>query len=227
MEKVIFGVFAHPDDEAFGPSGTLLLETAGGAELHLITLTAGEAGANPDGHVNLPDHRLKEWRKAGSLLGAASMSYLGYRDGSLCNTSMIKIADEIESIIRQRLDQPAGSVEIMSFELGGITGHVDHIVAARAACLVFYRMKPYDRRLKRLRLFCLPCSALPRPDTGWLFMDSGADDNMTEKIDVSSVNDRRIEVIKAHHSQREDGAKHLERCQDTHRRQIDHFIVRT
>ena len=37
MKKIIFGIFAHPDDEAFGPSGTLLLETRSGTELHLIT----------------------------------------------------------------------------------------------------------------------------------------------------------------------------------------------
>ena len=44
MKRVIFGIFAHPDDEAFGPSGTLLMETKAGTELHLITLTLGEAG---------------------------------------------------------------------------------------------------------------------------------------------------------------------------------------
>lgn len=45
MRKILLGIFAHPDDEALGPVGTLLREVRDGAELHLITLTAGQAGA--------------------------------------------------------------------------------------------------------------------------------------------------------------------------------------
>ncbi len=52
MTKHLFAVFAHPDDEAFGPSGTLLAETDAGTVLHLVLLTSGEHGINP-GHDNL------------------------------------------------------------------------------------------------------------------------------------------------------------------------------
>lgn len=66
------------------------------------------------------------------------MTCLGYQDGALCNTSMIEIAEKIERYIRQLYDDSApDEVELMSLELGGISGHIDHIVASRAACLAF------------------------------------------------------------------------------------------
>ena len=64
MKKVIFGIFAHPDDESFGPSGTLLKLRRSGYDLHLIVLTDGEAGVNPDGIENLGEVRLQEWRRS-------------------------------------------------------------------------------------------------------------------------------------------------------------------
>ncbi len=60
MNKIIVGIFAHPDDEAFGCSPTLIKEASEGSEIHLITLTAGENGCNPDGHNSLGDIRLEE-----------------------------------------------------------------------------------------------------------------------------------------------------------------------
>ncbi|MFZ2494806.1 MAG: PIG-L family deacetylase [Candidatus Saccharimonadales bacterium] len=66
MKKVIFGIFAHPDDEAFGPAGTLIQEVQNGSEVHLITLTAGQAGSNPDNHEDPGAIRLKEWKNPAS-----------------------------------------------------------------------------------------------------------------------------------------------------------------
>ncbi|MGB3008971.1 MAG: PIG-L family deacetylase [Candidatus Saccharimonadales bacterium] len=228
MKKVIFGIFAHPDDEAFGPAGTLIQEVQNGSEVHLITLTAGQAGSNPDNHEDLGVIRLEEWKKSGELIGASSMTHLGYKDSSLCNSSMIDIAEKIESLVRQTIDQShPDQVEFVSFELGGISGHIDHIVAARATCLVFYRMKPHEQRLHRIRLFCLPQSWAPAPNVGWVFMDVGYPEESIEKIDVSATLDTRVAVIKAHHTQRNDGSMHLERLNDPKNLpHYDHFIVR-
>lgn len=229
MKKVLFAIFAHPDDEGFGPAGTLIKEAEAGTDVHLVTLTAGQEGANPDNHPNLAEVRLQEWRASGELIGATSMTHLGYEDGALSNTSLIEITEKLEQLVRQRIDDTIDEVEFMSFELGGISGHIDHIVAARAVCAVFYRMKPYDERFTRVRLFCLPESELPSPDVSWLFMDKGHPESEYECVDVSDLTDRRIGIIKAHHTQREDGEKHIERC---HRavsqgRCCDCFIVRT
>ena len=59
MQKILFGIFAHPDDEAFGPVAALLDEVEKGTELHLITLTGGENGTNPDNLDNLGEVRLQ------------------------------------------------------------------------------------------------------------------------------------------------------------------------
>lgn len=228
MKKVIFGIFAHPDDEAFGPAGTLIQEVQNGSEVHLITLTAGQAGSNPDNYDDLGSKRLDEWHKAGEIIGASSMTHLGYQDNALCNDSMIEIAEKIETLVREKIDAShPDQVEFMSFELGGISGHIDHIVAARATCLVYYRMKPYDDRLQCVRLFCIPKACAPEPNTNWIFMDAGYDADTLEKVDISSVFDQRVQVIQAHHTQRDDGSVHLERlrtqCDAPH---FDHFIVR-
>ncbi len=228
MKKVIFGIFAHPDDEAFGPAGTLIQEVQNGSELHLITITAGEAGSNPDNYDDLGQIRLEEWRRSGELIGATTMTHLGYKDSTLSNTSMIEIADTIEQQVRTVIDErQPDSVEFITFELGGISGHIDHIVAARAVCLVFYRLRPYEPCLHRVRLFCLPKSLQPDQNTGWVFMDAGYDDEQLEKIDVSSVLDQRIAVIETHKTQRSDGAIHLKRLRTQQfAATYDYFAIR-
>jgi N-acetylglucosamine malate deacetylase 2 len=229
MKKVIFGIFAHPDDEAFGPSGTILTEVGAGSDVHLITITAGEAGENPDHAPDLAQVRLKEWQAAGTLMGVTSMQYLGYPDSHLDNTLMIEIGKKIEALVTEVLrTYPADTeVEFLTFEPAGISGHIDHIVAARAACWVFYRLKPQDPRFSRLRLFCIPRSLLPNPDTSWIFMDQGfTDDEINEVIDVDGFYDQITAIVKAHHTQRQDAAMHLERM--AHGRPLrNHFIVRS
>lgn len=112
MKRLVIGIFAHPDDEGFGPSGTLLLETNAGSELHLICATCGEAGQNVDGHGDLGAVRQDEWRAAGKLLGATSMIQLGYPDGKLCNDLYLEIASKIIAYIEDLLSQQTEIVEL-------------------------------------------------------------------------------------------------------------------
>ena len=230
MKKVIVGVFAHPDDESFGPAGTLILEHEQGTEIHLITLTAGEAGANPDNVDDLGALRLKEWRKSGEIIGASSMTYLGYTDGQLNNDVMQEAADKIEEKLGEILaDNAVKELQLMCFELGGLSGHIDHIVASRAACAVFYRLKPSDQRLTKIRLFCLPEEWQPDPDVSWIFMDKGYNTADLEAVDVSSCCDKRMQVIRAHHSQRLDGERFIQKCNDPAAEvaHFDYFVSRS
>jgi LmbE family N-acetylglucosaminyl deacetylase len=207
MKKIIFGVFAHPDDEAFIAAGALLRETRAGAELHLISLTNGSAGANPDNYPNLGLARLKEWQQAGELLGATGMHHLGFIDGELTNKDMIEATRQIKTIIDDVLEGTSEpyEVEILTFDLTGITGHIDHIVASRAASQVFYTSKSTSPSFTRLRYVCLPQKLYPVINTDWIYMDAGrTPEEVSEIIDTRSLRDDILAIMRAHHSQRSD-----------------------
>lgn len=226
MKKIIFGVFAHPDDEAFGPSGALLLETRAGSELHLITLTAGENGMNPDNHPDLGTIRLKEWRTAGKLIGASSMHHFGFVDGTLGNIDHIAIAKQLEILIRDILamqNEPV-EVEFMSLDLNGLTGHIDHIVAGRSACLAFYRLKKAGLPVSRIRLACLAKEQLPSQNTDFVYMEPGrSKEEINEVVDARAVIDDVYAIMRAHHTQRQDGETHIANNGDNVA--INHFII--
>lgn len=227
MKKIIFGIFAHPDDEALGPAGTLLQETRAGTELHLITLTAGEAGANPDALSDLGAARLEEWRAAGRLLGAKTMEFFGYRDGRLNNIDMIEISKKLVNYIPVILkDAPEDvAVELMSLDLNGYTGHIDHIVAARAACFAFYKLKEIDPRFRRIRLACLPSDLVPTANTDWIFMERGRlPSEIDEVVDARELKEDILKVMKVHHTQRSDYEFNLRQQGDNLGR--NHFIVK-
>ena len=227
MKKIIFAIFAHPDDEAFGPAGTLLLETRNGAELHLILLTSGDAGTNPDDHTDLGAVRLQEWQTAGALMGATGMHYLGYKDGQLNNLAMLEASERIVDLMTPIVEAaPADTeIELLTNDLNGITGHIDHIVAARTACYVFYTMKQRDSRFSRIRLACLPATTMPESNTHWLYMEAGRrDDEIDEIIDARHLHDELITIIRTHHTQRGDGEQHIAQRGDNIG--LSHFIVK-
>ena len=227
MKKIIFAIFAHPDDEAFGPAGTLLSETRDGTELHLVLLTSGDAGMNPDDHTDLGAVRLEEWRAAGTLMGATGMHYLGYKDGQLNNLAMLEASERIINLITPIIEAaPAETeIELLTNDLNGITGHIDHIVAARAACYVFYTMKQRDPRFTRIRLACVPATALPKSNTNWLYMEAGrSDDEINETVDARHLHDELITIIRTHHTQRSDGEQHITQRGDDIG--LSHFIVK-
>lgn len=227
MKKVIFGIFAHPDDEAFGPSGTLLMETRAGNDLHLITLTLGDAGTNPDDVPNLAEVREKEWHEAGRLMGAKTMHFLDYKDGQLNNLDMLEIYNKlITQVIETVKDEPDDvQIEFMSMDTNGISGHIDHIVAGRSACYAFYKLKERDQRVTRIRLACIPKSYAPEPNTAWLYMDAGRDESeISEVSDARELHDEIIAIMRAHRSQRGDGEMHIKNRGD--QLGITHFIIK-
>lgn len=203
MKKALIAVFAHPDDEAFGPAGTLLQETDAGTELHLFLLTAGENGNNP-GSDDLAKVRLEEWKRSGELLGASSQTFFGYKDGQLSNTTMQEVTTRL---IKHVTDNTEGvdEIEMMSYEFGGITGHIDHIVASRATAQAFCSLKKADNRLTRLRLFCLPQHMRPQRDTSWIYCDAGySPDQIDETIDIRHLKTRIEAIMDVHASQTSD-----------------------
>lgn len=226
MRKIIFGVFAHPDDESFGPSGVLLDEARSGNDVHLITLTLGEAGANPDNHPNLAEVREQEWRKAGGLIGAKSMHCLRFKDSQLNNYDMVAAQEKLLNIISGIVEHhPADTeVEFIIADTNGITGHIDHIVASRAALYAFYKLKVSDNRYKRVRITVMSEKLNPTINTNWLYMEKGrTDSEITETIDVRHLRDEIIEIMQCHNSQRADVGWHIKTRGD--QIGIYHFMI--
>ncbi|MDQ7028715.1 MAG: PIG-L family deacetylase, partial [Ardenticatenia bacterium] len=85
--RKLLGIFAHPDDESFGPGGTLAKYAREGVEVHVCTVTDGAAGSSapdvrvPDGET-LAQLRLRELECACKELGA-HLHILGYRDSGM------------------------------------------------------------------------------------------------------------------------------------------------
>lgn len=213
MKKCLFAIFAHPDDEAFGAGGSLLLEATRATDIHLVSLTLGEAGSNPDQHADLKAVREHEWQHAGRLLRAKTMRHLGYSDGKLSNTDMIQIGHQlVEHISTILTDLPNDTeVELLTNDTNGITGHIDHIVAARATCWAYYRLKRQDVRITRLRLLCLPRSQASTTTTDWLYMEPGrTTKEIDEVVDARAYHDEIVSLMRAHHSQRADCEYHLQ-----------------
>ena len=154
------------------------------------------------------------------------MHDLGYQDGQLNNLVMIEGAERIQKLVQELTkDRTDIEIEFMSSDLNGISGHIDHIVAARAAILAFYRLKETDRRLKRIRLSCIPESYLPTYNTAWLYMEPGrCKEDINETIDAREHLDEIIAIMRAHHSQRGDGETHIEQRRD--KLGLNYFIVK-
>lgn len=226
MKKILFGIFAHPDDEAFGPAGTLLLETRAGTELHLISLTAGEAGMNPDNVEDLPSTRLEEWHKAGQLIGATGMHHFEYTDGTLNNIDHLEITDRIFNLVQESIkDEDDVTIEFMSMDLNGVTGHIDHIVAGRSACLAYYRLKNMGLPMSKLRLACVPREFAQELNVDFVYMEAGrSEDEIDEIIDARSVVNEVLEIMHTHHSQRSDAETQINALGD--RVAMNHFIVK-
>lgn len=226
MKKVIFGIFAHPDDEAFGPCGTLVKAVREGTELHLFSLTLGEAGQNPDNVPNLGETREAEWRAAGKRIGAVSMRTLRRPDGHLDNNAMQEISAELLAAIREEIAKTSDSVEVsfVTLDPNGLTGHIDHIVAARSASYVFHHLKHQGLPLTQIRYYCNSEAQTPEVNIDWIYADKGhAAHEIGETVDASEYHDEIIAIMREHHSQRSD----YEYClaKQGENLGIDHFLV--
>ena len=87
----LLGVFAHPDDESFGPGATLACYADEEVEVHVLTVTDGAAGdlltSLPPGVKSLKDLRCRELECAVQVLGATAMHTLAYRDSGMPGTT--------------------------------------------------------------------------------------------------------------------------------------------
>jgi mycothiol S-conjugate amidase len=150
--RTLVGVFAHPDDESFGPGGTLAKYAAEGANVHVIIATDGIAGSVEEGtrlsdHETLAQLRSAELSNAAVALGVTSIWSLPYRDSGMRDTPENEHPD---ALIQQPLDVLAGEIAgymerlrpdvVITHDPHGGYGHPDHIHVCEATTAAFTRL---------------------------------------------------------------------------------------
>ena len=158
QKRTLLGIFAHPDDESFGPGGTLAKYAAAGADVHVIIATDGIAGSveSPDrlqSHDSLAQVRSAELANAAVALGLTSVWSLPYRDSGMRGSPD---NDHPNALIRQPLpaltDELAGYMErlqpqvVITHDPYGGYGHPDHIHVHEAATAAFQRVAERNRQ---------------------------------------------------------------------------------
>jgi len=190
--KTVVCVFAHPDDEAFGPSGTIA-KLAKDNEVYILCATRGEAAGQTQ--KNLGEIRSNELLKSANILGVKSVEFLGFIDGELSNNLYHQLADKIES----RLNELKPDL-LITFETRGVSGHVDHVVVSLATRFVFEKTG-----INELWYYCL--SSLERKlikDYFVYFPDGYEKEKVDKVVDVSDSYETKIKAINAHESQKGD-----------------------
>ena len=202
MNKKLLCVFAHPDDEAFGPGGTIAKYAREGVEIHVLCATKGEGGRWEESSKlkaqssKLDDVRSQELLDSAKVLGIKRVEFLGYRDGTLCNANYHEIAAKVQKKMEEFEPQV-----VMTFDRLGVSGHIDHMAMAM---MTTYAYKKYGKSQK-LYYYCLkkPIDADER--NYFIYFPEGYDESViTTVIDTKEMWDIRVKAMGEHRSQKDD-----------------------
>jgi LmbE family N-acetylglucosaminyl deacetylase len=130
----VLAIFPHPDDEAYGPAGTLVMNARDGSSAVYI-MTRGEAsvmgrerGISPDAVAAIRRERLA---RVDALLGLDALLLGAFPDGLMARRPLPELAGAVGAA----LDAYAPEV-VIAHDPRGVNAHPDHIAthwAIRAA----------------------------------------------------------------------------------------------
>lgn len=185
-ERQVLVLFPHPDDEAFGVSGTISTYVEMGVPVTYACLTLGEMGRNLGNppfanRETLPQIRKKELKKACEAMGLTDLRMMGLRD----KTVEFEDDEKMVKLVTDLIDELNPSL-IISF-YPGLSVHPDHDATARAVVRAVRRMPVSERPVIQTIAFANnTVEVLGQPDV---------------VNDVSSVSAKKIAAMKAHASQ--------------------------
>ncbi|MFQ5592869.1 MAG: PIG-L deacetylase family protein [Anaerolineae bacterium] len=143
----LLAVFAHPDDESFGPGGTLARYAAEGADVHVLIMTDGAVGSvDPeavDDETDLAAVRTRELHQAMDVL-QATLYQFQYRDSGMAGSETNLHPD---SLVQADQDEVTGRVVrlireiqpqvVMTHDPAGGYFHPDHIAVNKIVTRAF------------------------------------------------------------------------------------------
>ncbi|GAA4714832.1 bacillithiol biosynthesis deacetylase BshB2 [Brevibacillus fulvus] len=197
MKPHVLVVYPHPDDETFGPGGTIILHAQAGTPVTYLCGTLGQMGRNMGNPImanreTLPKLRKLELQQAAKILGISDLRMMGYHDKTVefedREVLVKRILDVIEEI------QPT----VVYTYYPGHAVHPDHEAMAEATVEALSRIPAEQRPV----LYCQAISnnrleALGEPDVS---------------VDITSVAEIKLQAIKAHYTQTAQTAARLEKA---------------
>lgn len=163
-ERQLLVVFPHPDDEAFGVSGTIASHIENGTPVTYACLTLGEMGRNMGNppftnREELPKIRREELKRAAEAIGIQDLRMLGFRDKTVEFEDEEKLADVIYAIIKE-----INPSLIITF-YPGYAVHPDHDATGAAVVRAVKRMPAGERPKLHCVAFSNNClEELGQPD---------------------------------------------------------------
>lgn len=186
MDDHLLVIFPHPDDEAFGVSGTIAQHTKKGLPVTYICLTLGQMGRNMGNppfatRESLPLIRQRELKDACDAVGIQDLRQFGLRDKTVEFEDEKFLADQFLAVIDE-----VKPTRLITF-YPGYSVHPDHEATARAVVRAVGSMPEMDRP----ELLCVAFAKNSEEDLG-------APHVVT---DISDVFEEKMNCIKAHRSQ--------------------------
>ena len=124
----ILVVCAHPDDESFGLGAVLTAFANQGARTSVLCFTRGEASTLHVNDDDLATVRSLEFARAAAVLGVSRVQLMDYPDGHLADQPLLELTAHAV-----RMVEVADADLLLTFDEGGITGHLDHERATQVA----------------------------------------------------------------------------------------------
>lgn len=185
-ERQLLVIFPHPDDEAFGVSGTIALHGQNGTPITYACLTLGEMGRNMGNppfatRESLPDIRREELKNAAKVLGIEDLRMMGLRDKTIEFED-----DEMLTNMMSTLIADVNPSLVISF-YPGYSVHPDHDATGAAVVRAIEKMPQAARPKLHCVAFSKNCE-----------QEIGEPDIINH---VSNVAEIKLNAIKAHLSQ--------------------------
>lgn len=209
MKLTLLAVFAHPDDESFGPAATLAKYVAEGVRITLISATRGETGEISDPQLATPETlgevREEELRCACRAIGIQELRLLGYRDGQMSSYDPQEVEGKVVRAIREVRPQV-----VLTFGPDGISGHLDHITIGKATTDAFFSAGDEERFSEQIAEGLSPHKAeklyyvaFPRSRFRAISVDlpGTCDDRITTVIDVVPFLEVKKRALACHKTQ--------------------------
>jgi len=220
VSRGLAAFFAHPDDDAFGITGTVALHADDPQfRFTLVLATSGEAGMISDPALATPVTlgivREQEDRNAWAVVGRHPdrHEFLRYPDGGVAGVPFGELVDRFAVVLRDERPDV-----VVTFGPEGVTGHEDHITVGRAASDAFHRVRMgSDAGLARLLYQCIPRASLERfsrlmvsrgadpIDPSQPFQPRGVDDALVAvDVDTAPVWQTKLAALLEHRTQSAD-----------------------